>query len=75
MDSELLRSGREGHWGLTGMHERAEKIKAEIKIWSRANAGTEVVVSVPRRFAFKNTGSVSHWIRELIPIKSANKSE
>lgn len=54
IDSEILRSGREGHWGLTGMRERAEKIKAEIKIWSRVNAGTEVVVSVPRRFAFKD---------------------
>jgi signal transduction histidine kinase/ligand-binding sensor domain-containing protein len=56
INPEILRSGREGHWGLTGMRERAEKIKAEIKIWSRVNAGTEVVVSVPRRFAFKNTG-------------------
>ena len=52
IDSEILRSGREGHWGLTGMRERAERIRAEIKIWSRVNAGTEVVVSVPRRFAF-----------------------
>jgi len=64
IDSEILRSGREGHWGLTGMRERAEKIKAEIKIWSRVDAGTEVVVSVPRRFAFKNTGLFSNWVRK-----------
>lgn len=55
IDSEILRVGREGHWGLTGMRERAEKIKAEIRILSRVNAGTEVVVSVPRRFAFKDS--------------------
>lgn len=67
IDSEILRSGREGHWGLTGMRERAEKIRAQIKIWSRVNAGTEVVVSVPRRFAFKDPGLSSDWIRKLIP--------
>ena len=65
IDSEILRSGREGHWGLTGMRERAEKIKAEIRILSRVNAGTEVVVSVPRRFAFKDPGLFSDWIRRL----------
>ena len=67
IDSEILRSGREGHWGLTGMRERAEKIKAEIRILSRVNAGTEVVVSVPRRFAFKNAGLFSDWIRRFTP--------
>ena len=66
IDSEILRSGREGHWGLTGMRERAERIKAQIKIWSRVNGGTEVVVSVPRRFAFKDPGLSSGWIRKLI---------
>lgn len=75
IDSEILRSGREGHWGLTGMRERAEKIKAEIKIWSRVNDGTEVVVSVPRRFAFKNTGLFSNWIRKFIPTKLEKKIE
>lgn len=74
IDSEILRSGRDGHWGLTGMRERAEKIRAEIKIWSRVNAGTEVVVSVPRRFAFKDTGVVSNWIRKFIPTKSETKN-
>ena len=69
IDSEILRSGREGHWGLTGMRERAEKIKAEIKIRSRVNAGTEIAVSVPRRFAFKNAGFFSDWLRKFIPTK------
>jgi signal transduction histidine kinase len=26
MDAQVLRSGREGHWGLAGMRERAERI-------------------------------------------------
>jgi signal transduction histidine kinase/ligand-binding sensor domain-containing protein len=66
---EILRSGREGHWGLTGMRERAEKIKAEIKIRSRINTGTEVVVSVPRRFAFKNTDLFPNWVQKFISTK------
>jgi len=72
IDSEILRSGREGHWGLTGMRERAEKIKAEIKIRSRVNAGTEVIVSVPRRFAFKNTRTFSGWFGSLIETRPKN---
>jgi signal transduction histidine kinase/ligand-binding sensor domain-containing protein len=73
IDPEILRTGREGHWGLTGMRERAERIKAEIKIWSRANAGTEVVVTVPRRFAFKDSGLFFHWLRKFIPTKPGKK--
>lgn len=73
IDAEILRSGREGHWGLTGMRERAEKIRAEIKILSRVNGGTEVVVSVPRRFAFKEPGLSSVWIRRVVPNFSSRR--
>lgn len=66
IDSEILRIGREGHWGLTGMRERAEKIKAEVKILSRANAGTEVIVSVARQFAFN---LLFNRIQKMISIK------
>ena len=31
IDDEVLRSGREGHWGLSGMRERAERIGARFK--------------------------------------------
>jgi len=41
IDEEVLRSGREGHWGLIGMRECAEKIGARLKVRSRAGAGTE----------------------------------
>ncbi len=52
IDPETLRSGREGHWGLSGMRERAEKISAELKVRSRKAAGTEVELSVPAHVAF-----------------------
>lgn len=52
IDEEVLKTGRDGHWGLSGMRERAARIGAAFKVMSRANAGTEVVLSVPARRAF-----------------------
>jgi ligand-binding sensor domain-containing protein len=36
IDAEVLRSGREGHWGLSGMRERAQGIGARLRVASRA---------------------------------------
>ncbi len=52
VDPNVLQSGRDGHWGLTGMHERAESIGGRLKVWSRANAGTEVELFIPSHIAF-----------------------
>jgi signal transduction histidine kinase len=43
---------RNGHWGLQGMRERAERIGARLRILSRVALGTEVELSVPNRVAF-----------------------
>jgi signal transduction histidine kinase len=47
IDPSAVRSGRTGHWGLMGMRERAVSIGAQLRIWSRPGAGTEVEVSLP----------------------------
>ena len=52
IDQKVLDSGRDGHWGLAGMRERAEGIGARFRVWSRARAGTEVELSVPGHIAF-----------------------
>ena len=52
VDPAILRSGREGHWGLPGMRERAERIGARLTLRSRAGAGTEVELALPARVAF-----------------------
>lgn len=52
IDPQTLRTGREGHWGLTGMRERAERIGAKLRVWSRPGGGTEVELSVPGHRAF-----------------------
>ena len=53
IDPQVLDSGRQGHWGLAGMRERAEKMGARLNIWSRAVAGTEVELCVPNHIAFE----------------------
>ncbi len=55
IDPRVLEGGRDGHWGLSGMRERAERMGARLKVWSRAGAGTEVELSVPNDIAFAET--------------------
>jgi signal transduction histidine kinase/ligand-binding sensor domain-containing protein len=64
IDPEMLKSGREGHWGLSGMRERAERIGARVKVMSRPGAGTEVEVRVPGDVAFESnsSSSASKWL-------------
>lgn len=45
-DTQALRSTQDSHWGLLGMHERAANIGAQLHIWSRPGAGTEVEISI-----------------------------
>jgi ligand-binding sensor domain-containing protein len=52
IDPQMLTTGREGHWGLSGMRERAQRISAEFHIRSRQGNGTEVQVSVPAHIAY-----------------------
>jgi signal transduction histidine kinase len=52
IDRKLLDAGRDGHWGLTGMRERAEQIGARLDIWSEVGAGTEVDLRVPGSVAY-----------------------
>lgn len=53
IDPVILKSGgRAGHWGLTGMDEKARALRARLSIWSKPNAGTEIEVTIPARVAF-----------------------
>ena len=54
---QIVQSGREKHWGLSGMKERAEKIGAQFKVLSRAETGTEIELAVPNHVAFKTRWS------------------
>jgi signal transduction histidine kinase/ligand-binding sensor domain-containing protein len=52
IDSAVMASGREGHFGLIGMRERSEKIGGRLKLRSRIDAGTEVELTIPGALAF-----------------------
>lgn len=75
IDDSVLRSGREGHWGLPGMRERAERIGGQLHVWSRAAAGTEVVLSVPGHIAFAEPVSKQRfsWLRFRRRITRGNQ--
>jgi len=54
IDPLVLKAGRDGHWGLAGMRERADQIGARLTVWSRAGSGTEVELAVPGNAVFQN---------------------
>ena len=54
IDPEVLQQGgRPDHWGLQGMRERAGKMDAQLRLWSRPEAGTEVELMVPGTTAYR----------------------
>jgi signal transduction histidine kinase len=60
VDPAVLQKGvRAGHWGLTGMNERAKRLRGHLTMWSKPNAGTEVEVTIPASIAFESRPS---WI-------------
>jgi signal transduction histidine kinase/ligand-binding sensor domain-containing protein len=72
IDPNILRTSRDGHWGITGMRERADRIGARLQIFSSALAGTEVELSIPGRVAFERQpdGGLP-WFRKNGRLKGA----
>jgi signal transduction histidine kinase len=64
---DVISNGREGHWGLAGMRERARKLQAKLDIWSTPGAGTEVELIVPAAIAYRGVArtAVSTWRRRI----------
>ena len=48
--------GREGHWGLHGMRERAKIIGGNLEVGSSAEFGTEVKLTIPAWSAYATVG-------------------
>jgi signal transduction histidine kinase len=65
----VLEAGREGHWGLQVMRERAERAGAKLRVLSRPGAGTEVEVTVPGTIAFRHEpqqpGKKRRWLARM----------
>ncbi|AKC85805.1 sensor histidine kinase [Pseudoxanthomonas suwonensis] len=74
IDPDMLqRGGRPGHWGLHGMRERASRIGARLRIWSRPGAGTEVELRMPAGSAYRPCLQASRqaWLRAIFGGKPA----
>jgi signal transduction histidine kinase len=67
IDARILADGgREGHFGLIGMRERARKIRGKLTLAGRPGGGTVVALNVPARAAFAEPGSERgpfRWLR------------
>ena len=60
IEPEILeRGGRDGHWGLQGMRERAQKIGGQLEFWSKPGSGTEVELTVPAKTAYRSSATRS----------------
>lgn len=77
IDPNVLQSGRDGHWGLTGMRERAEGIGGRLKVWSRSHAGTEVELFIPSHVAFvsQSRSRFERWFHKSEPAASSSNKE
>ena len=74
IDTHVLDTGCEGHWGLSGMRERAGRIGSKLRVFSRATAGTEVELTVPAKIAYelKQRKRFLGWLYWLYPGKGRN---
>ena len=55
MDHSVTERGREGHFGLQGMRERAVRIGATLTLVSSASSGTEITLIVPGGIIFRKS--------------------
>jgi signal transduction histidine kinase len=48
----LADKGRAGHYGLRGMHERAQLAGGHLKVGSKPDGGTEIELTIPASRAY-----------------------
>ena len=55
IDPKVAQKGKEGHFGLRGMKERAERLGGKLTVVSSHGSGTIVTLVVPGRIAFSSS--------------------
>jgi signal transduction histidine kinase len=67
VDPEVLRAeGRQGHYGLRGMRERAKLAGGKLTVWSGLDAGTEVELSIAGPSAYSSPSPARSWIAKKV---------
>jgi ligand-binding sensor domain-containing protein/signal transduction histidine kinase len=70
MDSRVLSGqGPGGHYGLSGMRERAKLIGGKLVVWSEVDSGTEVDLSIAAGTAYA-TAPKRSWLSKLVARKT-----
>ena len=59
IDQAIVTDGKRGHWGLSGVRERANKIDGDLNIWSTPGVGTEIDLIIPAKVAYRG----ARWFR------------
>jgi signal transduction histidine kinase len=70
IDAAVVDKGKEGHFGLEGMRERALRILAKLTVETSANSGTEIKLIVPGNIIYRKATSDR---KKLSPIESLLK--
>ena len=68
--SVLAQGSKDGHFGLIGMRERAERIGGALSIDSGAGKGTDVIFTLPARLAYAER---THGWRSHLPWRYARE--
>jgi len=71
IDAKLLKEGeRPGHYGFSGMRERAKLLGGKLTVWSELDAGTELELSIPATNAYATPdGGKRSWLAEKLSGK------
>ena len=66
IEGDVLASGGvPGHWGMTGMRERAQKLGARLMIRSGIGSGTDIELDVPATVAYRDRRPHARWWNRL----------
>jgi signal transduction histidine kinase len=64
IEPSILNSGRRtDHWGLAGMQERADNLRANLEFSVPAGGGTQIRLVIPGAMAFRHRERLSDWTR------------
>jgi len=61
----LTAEGREGHFGLDGMRERAKLMGGKLTVWTAPESGTEIELSIPAAHAYAGSPRRSWWVEKF----------
>jgi signal transduction histidine kinase/ligand-binding sensor domain-containing protein len=71
----LTAEGRPGHFGLTGMRERAELLGGKLTVWSAPESGAEIELSIPAARAYAESAAPRRaWFGEKPAEKSSRSA-